>query len=268
MGMKVINRRKAVVRVAAAATAFTMLLTPVQAFAAEKFDPAFYAATYPDVVNALGTDSNALYNHYITYGKSEGRVPYAGATGGEAVDGIANTTAVAPATDTSTVDGIVPIDKLANYKSLKKNMTDEEFQAAYNEALKIVQPLVGKDWNTQMVELETALRARFDVAGYSTSAPHYNDPYGYLILGTASCAGCTRTTGLCLNMLGYSYEHVNENQWDHQWCRIYIGVEFSGLQDIYWICDPFADYSGPEFMPYQHPMLIMAQFGQVQMYTP
>lgn len=26
------------------------------------------------------------------------------------------------------MDGIVPIDQLANYKSLKKKMTDEEFQ--------------------------------------------------------------------------------------------------------------------------------------------
>ena len=154
MGMKVRNRRKTAVRIAAAAVACTMVLTPVQAFAAEKFDPAFYAATYPDVVNALGTDSNALYNHYITYGKSEGRVPYAGAAGGATVDGIANTTVTAtPTTASTTVEGIVPIDQLANYKSLKKNMTDEEFLAAYNEALKIVQPLVGKDWNTQMVEL-------------------------------------------------------------------------------------------------------------------
>lgn len=269
MGMKGKNRKKAAVKVAAAAVTFTMLLTPVQTMAAEKFDPAFYAATYADVVNALGTDANALYNHYITYGQKEGRLPYAGASGGEAVEGIADTTVtVTPASASVAVDGIVPIDQLANYKSLKKNMTDEEFQAAYNEALKIVQPLVGLDWNTQMIQLESALRARFDAGmTYSTSSPHYNDPYGYLILGSASCAGCTRTTGLCLNMLGYSYEHVNENQWDHQWCRIYIGVEFNGLQDIYWICDPYAGYSGPEFMPYQHPTLIMAQFGMVDMYT-
>lgn len=260
-------KKKGILGILTAVVISASFSMPITAFAAEKFDPAFYAATYADVVNALGTDANALYNHYITYGQSEGRLPYAGASGGEAVEGIADTTVTVTPTTTS-AEGIVPIDKLANYKSLKKNMTDAEFQAAYDEALKIVQPLVGKDWNTQMVELETALRARFDVAGYSTSAPHYNDPYGYLILGTASCAGCTRTTGLCLNMLGYTYEHVNENKWDHQWCRIYIGVEFSGLQDIFWICDPFADYSGPEFMPYQHPMLIMAQFGQVQMYTP
>lgn len=51
--------------------------------------------------------------------------------------------------------------------------------------------------------------------------PHYNDPYGYFILHTASCAGSTRATGLCLN----------------------------------WICDPFGLYCGPEEAPYEHPYL-------------
>ena len=37
---------------------------------------------------------------------------------------------------------------------------------------------------------------------YTTSTPHYNDPYGYFVAGVSSCAGCTRATGLCLNMLG------------------------------------------------------------------
>lgn len=42
------------------------------------FDPEFYAQTYPDVAAAFGTDANALYQHYVTCGKAEGRLPYAG----------------------------------------------------------------------------------------------------------------------------------------------------------------------------------------------
>ncbi len=38
------------------------------------FDAEYYAQTYPDVVAALGTDTNALYQHYVTYGKAEGRL--------------------------------------------------------------------------------------------------------------------------------------------------------------------------------------------------
>jgi hypothetical protein len=60
---------------------------PVSALAAPKqmpdgtvFDPQYYAQMYPDVVAAIGTDENALYNHYVQFGKAEGRKPYADAT--------------------------------------------------------------------------------------------------------------------------------------------------------------------------------------------
>lgn len=221
----------------------------------EKFDPAFYAATYPDVAAACGTDVNALYNHYLAYGKKEGRMPYAGAAGGEAVNGVADTKVTAAATQpetpaqSSTVSGLVPISQLANYASIKKNLTDEEFQAAYDAAVGIVQPLIGLSAEEQLRGIQQSLRARFDAGmSYSTSAAHYNDPYGYLVLGTASCAGSARTTGLCLNMLGYSYEHVNENQWSHQWCRV-------NLNGTYWICDPYGLYAGPEPYAYGHPLV-------------
>lgn len=39
------------------------------------FDSDYYAALYPDVVTALGTnDPNVLYQHYINHGRNEGRV--------------------------------------------------------------------------------------------------------------------------------------------------------------------------------------------------
>lgn len=70
-------------------TLITLVLTaalaasPMAVFAAPKkmadgglFDAQYYAATYPDVKAAFGTDENLLYNHYKTYGKNEGRLPY------------------------------------------------------------------------------------------------------------------------------------------------------------------------------------------------
>ncbi len=68
-----------------------LVFTPERAEAAGKFDPAFYAATYPDVAAAVGMDAEALYVHYVSYGRLEGRVPYAGAQGGELVDGMEGT---------------------------------------------------------------------------------------------------------------------------------------------------------------------------------
>ncbi|MCD8130604.1 MAG: C39 family peptidase [Lachnospiraceae bacterium] len=37
------------------------------------FDSVYYAAAYPDVVAVLGSSYSALLNHYLTYGKAEGR---------------------------------------------------------------------------------------------------------------------------------------------------------------------------------------------------
>lgn len=141
----------------------------------------------------------------------------------------------------------VPPNKLSNYRSLKRGQTNAEFQEAYNIALSIVTPLAELSRDQQLIEIAQALRARFDDGGkYSTSAKHYNTPYGYFVLRTASCAGCTRSTGLCLNILGIPYEHVNENKWAHQWCRV-------NIKGTYWICDAFGLYVGPEPAPHKHP---------------
>lgn len=143
----------------------------------------------------------------------------------------------------------VPMAQLSNLASLRKKCTDDELRAAYDVALEIVTPLAKKSREEQLQGIAKALRDMFDKGmTYSTDAPHYNDPYGYFVLKTASCAGCTRATGLCLNILGIPYEHVNENQWGHQWCR----VEVDGK---YWICDAYGLYCGPEPAPYQHPYL-------------
>lgn len=143
----------------------------------------------------------------------------------------------------------IPMKELANLKSIQKKCTDAELQAAYDVALEIVTPLAKKSTAEQLQGIAVELRRLFDSGmTYSTSAPHYNDPYGYFVLNTASCAGCTRATGLCLNILGIPYEHVNENQWGHQWCRV-------NINGTYWICDAYGLYCGPEPAPYQHPYL-------------
>lgn len=147
--------------------------------------------------------------------------------------------------------GLVSIGSLANVNSLKKKCSDAEFQAAYAAAAQIVTPLIGLSREEQLAGIASALRYMVDSGQvrYSTETAHYNDPYGYLVLGVASCAGCTRTTGLCLNMLGISYEHVNENQWIHQWCRV-------NINGTYWICDAYGLYVGPEPGPYMHPIVM------------
>ena len=143
----------------------------------------------------------------------------------------------------------VPMDQLANLTSIKKKCTDDELRQAYDVALEVVTPLAKKSREEQLRVIMQELRQMFDSGmTYSTDAPHYNDPYGYFVLGVASCAGCARATGLCLNILGIHYEHVNENQWGHQWCRV-------NIDGTYWICDAYGLYAGPEPAPYMHPYL-------------
>lgn len=65
------------------------------------FDPVYYAQNNPDVVAAFGNDANALYNHYVNYGRKEGRLPAApGTTAAQTAAASAaavQTTATAPA---------------------------------------------------------------------------------------------------------------------------------------------------------------------------
>lgn len=144
---------------------------------------------------------------------------------------------------------LVPLKKLNRYSYFRKYMTDKQFKKAYKAASKIVKPLLGKSKEDQLLGIAVGLREFFDNnMSYSMSASHYNDPYGYLILKSASCAGCARATGLCLSMLGFKYEHVNENKYSHQWARVKIGK-------AYWICDAYGLYCGPEPAVRKHPYL-------------
>ncbi len=57
-------------------------------------------------------------------------------------------------------------------------------------------------------------------AVYTMEGENYSEAYGVFIAGEFSCAGATRALGMVLSCMGYEWEHVNENQWTHQWCRV------------------------------------------------
>ena len=143
----------------------------------------------------------------------------------------------------------VKMTKLKCYNNYRKYMTKAQFKKAYAKALKIVTPAGDLSKKQKLQYVTSALREFFDKnMSYTSNKPHYNDPYGYLCLKRASCAGCARTTGLCLNILGIKFEHVNENQWSHQWCRVKVGKS-------YWIADPYGLYCGKEPGKRKHPYL-------------
>ncbi len=142
---------------------------------------------------------------------------------------------------------LVSLEQIPNRKSLQKRATDEQFAEAYAIARGYVEPLARYSRTEQLYCVTVLLRQLFDRGmEYSMESEHYNDPYGYFVEGSASCAGCTRATALCLSILGIPYEHVNENQYSHQWCRVPVNGE-------YWIADAYGLCCGPEPAPYEHP---------------
>ena len=78
-----------------------------------------------------------------------------------------------------------------NYNYFRRYMSQSELQQAYDRAESIVAPLVGMNKKDQLKGIAVGLRALVDngSVGYSMKASHYNDPYGYLVKGMASCAG-------------------------------------------------------------------------------
>ena len=65
---------KFLLRIGAAAVILCIgLLTRGITVRASGFDPAYYAAKYPDVSAAVGTSQKALIKHYLTFGIGEGR---------------------------------------------------------------------------------------------------------------------------------------------------------------------------------------------------
>ena len=77
---------------------------------------------------------------------------------------------------------------------------------------------------------------------------HYNNVYGFFVLNRTSCAGDVRAAALALAILGIPSEHVNENQYAHQWIRVELDGKFVVL-------DVNAPYIGYELEPYKHPMI-------------
>ncbi len=144
----------------------------------------------------------------------------------------------------------VPISRLANYPSVKKRASDAQFAEAYQVAAQISRRYANMPREQQLYGIAIDLRTLYDnEMEYSMSAPNYDDPYGFFVRHVASCAGCTRATGLCLNQLGIPYEHVNENGYTHQWCRVPMP------DGTHWICDAYGLACGPEPAPYRHPYL-------------
>ena len=194
-----------------------------------RFDSDFYANYYPDLKAKYGYNAHKLLDHYLNYGMFERRIP--------SMYYLYNMDALG-------LGDVTPKELLYERKSLRKNCSKAEFYNAYDEALPIVMAARAAFPNNmygQMGYVAQTLYTRINYnpgVRYKTSGEHYNDPCsvfgnidkdssGRRIPYGGDCAGTTRAMGLCLNMMQIPYQHVNENQWKQQWCRVTINGKSS-----------------------------------------
>lgn len=138
---------------------------------------------------------------------------------------------------------IVAIKDLAHYAELKKTLTDEQFQAAYDIALDIVKPLVGTSKENQVKGVYAGLKEyrACNSVMENEDDPNNDDVYGYFVSRYASDnIGTTDACSLCLDMLGLTYEHAYTNDGEYHWCRVDMG------DGTYWICDAQSHEWGSE----------------------
>lgn len=134
--------------------------------------------------------------------------------------------------------------------SLKRGMTDAQYAEAYAVANEIVNKHKNKSETDMLTCIMKDIYEIYASGTHNEKDPHYGDVYGALILRRASCAGVTRAVCLCMTILNIPYEHVNESQWTHQWCRVFVKS-----QNEYWVIDGQGCYAGPEPEPYRHPYI-------------
>ena len=105
------------------------------------------------------------------------------------------------------------------YKGLTKAQAMEADKIARSIAKEII---ADKSLNTDLKKVREATRsvARFcSACTYGNDEKrYYRSPYGVFVAGVFTCAGATRALGRVLDFMGYDWQHVNENQWAHQWC--------------------------------------------------
>ena len=154
-------------------TAFVLIMSfSVTAFAAPKtmkdgqvFDASYYAANNPDVVAVYGTSEKALYKHYTSHGKKEGRLPYAPVATTTQTATASAVTVTAPATTVTTEQQTAINNTLVTLKSLttKQNLMS-----------------VPVSFSPVSADFENALVASLKQAGY-TVTPHFTvvNQYSY-----------------------------------------------------------------------------------------
>jgi hypothetical protein len=110
----------------------------------------------------------------------------------------------------------------AYHEYYNNNLSAGQIAKAERVAKSIADYVMSKNCKTdlQKVSLAANIVAHYAAKGIygADKNKYYRTPYGVFISGNLTCAGTTRALGRVLEFMGYEWQHVNENEWKHQWC--------------------------------------------------
>ena len=111
-------------------------------------------------------------------------------------------------------------DTTPNYAAMSQQTKDAQALAVAQQIASVI-PAEYTDLERVSIAAQiVAYYCSFDA--YTMEGTDYRTPFGVFVKGEYSCAGATRALGLVLDCMGYDWTHVNENQYGHQWCSLYM----------------------------------------------
>ena len=111
----------------------------------------------------------------------------------------------------------------SNHQYYNENITAEQAAQADAIAKSIANRIMSNpNYKTDLQRVSAAAEivAQYAMKGkYGADVnKYYRTPYGLFISGNYTCAGTTRALGKILDFMNFKWQHVNANEWKHQWC--------------------------------------------------
>ena len=110
----------------------------------------------------------------------------------------------------------------SNHQYYGRNITSEKAVQADAIAKSIANRVMNN--STYNTDLQKVSAAAETVTQYAMKEKYgadpnkyYRTPYGVSVSGNFTCAGTIRVLGRVLHFMGYEWQHVNANEWKHQW---------------------------------------------------
>lgn len=201
-----------------------------------EYNPLYYYLNYGDLRNAFGANPDKLVEHWVIFGKKEGRV--ANRLIGDSTEFVVPTgdkdVIVIPKTKHD--NGGMTYDQEIQARNIAKqiaeaieNASDAGNSSGTSSASSASSSSKSKSSKKKPIkEVEKVayaagiVKAYCDLGTYTTEGKIYRTAYGVFIGGEYSCAGATRALGLILDYLGISWVHKNINSWEDQWCQVIV----------------------------------------------